>query len=482
MKNVNYYGFFIIYGTLFLLILNKVMAVPITCDEVPATLFYARFSFWEIMMYPDNIPNNHILNTLLTKCCIIFFGKEQWAVRLPNLLSFFIFGFAVFNILRHTLKNDSWYFLPAALLFVNPYLLDFFGLCRGYGLSSALLTLSLSYFISGFRLSNERQIWLALAMSIAASYANFTLLVFWAGATLLTWFYFLQKKGVGFSKLIKPTLLIALISILYLALIAVPIYKIHSTDELKYWSSQGFYQETIGSLIYYWRYDSRLLSTINTGIWASVVFIILSINSFTIIYNLRRAKFKLSALRNPVFVTTAMLFLTVGVNFIQTTLLKTPNLNGRTALFFYPLFSAALISCLSLIPPPPTKVAKLLPVILGIVCAVNLASRTRLKSVKEWAYDQNNLEVINFLKDQSTGKPVSLKTSWFFNPSFEFYVSTGKAPWIKLYPYDQTIDITTDAAYYYIFAEDYKLLEPRFEIAYKFSDERWLLKQKSHIQ
>ncbi|MDD4109159.1 MAG: hypothetical protein PHH93_10625 [Prolixibacteraceae bacterium] len=478
MRIFNKYGFITVYGVLFILVLYKVLNVPVTHDEVPTALFYSRFSFWEIMMYPDNIPNNHILNSLLTKICITLFGTEQWSIRLPNLLGFVIYGLAVFRILNHSLKLNPVFFLPAAILFVNPYLLDFFGLCRGYGLSVAIMTLSLSYLLSGYLFSNRTHIWVSLIIAIIASYANFTLLLYWAANIILVVFYFLKVSGFKFSKFIIPLMVILTISIAYIALIITPLQKMHSTDEFQYWTSQGFYKETFISLVHNWKYDSPTLQKINSTAIVVFVSLIIVVNCLCSVCIIIRKKFNLKQINHPVIISVAILLITVLANIIQTYCLGTPNLNGRTALFFYPLFSANLAGFISLIPEKTRFINRAAALTLTVLCIVNLADRFSLKSVKEWYYDQNNLEVAEFLKTKYDANPVSLKTSWFFNPSLFFYSETGKIPWIKLYPYDSNIDITTNAEYYYVFADDYKILEPRFEVVHKFSPDRWLLQQK----
>lgn len=475
MKNFNYYGYFTFFGILFLIVMYKVFNVPITHDEVPTTIFYSRFSYWEIMMFPDNIPNNHILNTLLTKLCIQLFGKEQWAVRLPNLLSFILFGIGAFRIIKQNIKSNSVYFMAAAVLFVNPYLLDFFGLSRGYGLSSALLTLSLSFLISGYKFDKNRDVWFSLIIAILASYANFTLLVFWVASTILVLFYFLNQSQWKFQQLLKPVLLIGLVSLAYLALIFIPIQKMQSTNEFQYWSSNGFYKETALSLIHNWRYESSILERINSSVISVFIGSILLTN-LGYLYLLKKSRSKIFS--SPVFIATVSLILTCIISISQSLILKTPNLNGRTAMFIYPLFSASLVAAIGLIPEKNIFFNRILPISLLLICMLNLTNRVTLKSVKEWSYDQSNLEVINYLKDISGDKPVSLKTSWFFNPSLTFYSETGKIPWIELHPYDKNIDINTSADYYYVFSEEFKLLEPKFEVVYKFSDDRWLVKVK----
>jgi hypothetical protein len=432
-------------------------------------------------MFPDNIPNNHILNTLLSKCSMMIFGKEQWALRLPSLLSFFLFGFGVFRILKLVIKPVSYFFLPAAILFINPYWLDFFGLSRGYAISTTMVTLTIGFLIEGFMTKRPVLIWLSLITSILASYANFSALVFWVATSGMVWLYFIIENNKDFKKLIKPTIIIFLVSIAYLALIITPILKMQSTDEFQYWSSRGFYEESIKSLLIDWWYDSKVLSTVSLDFWAGGLILIVLANIIYFLRKLQKSKFSVQCFYHPIFITTAILLLPAFISIVQSTVLKTPNLNGRTAIFFFPLISAVFATMIGQLPEFNKQwINKSLAIFIGIVFVMNLTSRVSLKHVKEWYYDQNTLEVINYIKEKSftEGKHVSLKTSWFFHPSFYFYAKGNIAPWLDLHDYDKNMDVNTRAEYYYIFAEDYKQLEPRFEVVYKFSPDRWLLKQR----
>jgi hypothetical protein len=395
-------------------------------------------------MYPDNIPNNHILNTLLTKCSILLFGKEQWVVRLPSLLSFFVFGFGVFQIVKLLLKSHSYFFLPATLLFVNPYLLDFFGLCRGYAISITMVILTIAFLINGYLNTKSKYIWFALISSILASYANFSALTFWAATTIIIWFFFLIKDNRNLKQLVKTTAILLLLSLAYLALITVPIQKMQSTNEFQYWTSHGFYNETVRSLLVDWIYNSPVLSRININFFAGLIAVALITNGLFFFRILRKEVFSLQTYNSPIFVTTVLLLLPIIINITQNKILGTPNLNGRTALFFFPLLSSVFIVTLSLIPEFKKKWAhKFLAIFFGVVLLSNVTHRISLRSVKEWDYDQNTLEVVHYLRDKYNGKPISLKTSWFFHPSFTFYTETGKVDWIDLQAYDYNMDINT---------------------------------------
>ena len=117
VKRINIFFFFLLIELLFLLIIYKVFHVPITHDETATTELTHDYNYWQIMMNPNNNPNNHILNALFTKFFIWALGAKQWVVRLPNLHSFLVYAFAVFKINKTVLKTSSIFFIPATILF-----------------------------------------------------------------------------------------------------------------------------------------------------------------------------------------------------------------------------------------------------------------------------------------------------------------------------------------------------------------------------
>ena len=186
MLKINKYGFFAIYSVCFFIILYKALTVPITHDETATTVHYINYSYWEIMMYPDSWPNNHILNTLGVKYLSECFGKEQWVVRLPSLFAFLVYAYSVYLLLKLIVKPDGKLFLFLALIFlINFYLLDFFSLSRGYALSCSFVTLSAVFILKSFLEKNDSYQWLGFIFAIISSYANFTSLVYLMCACLL---------------------------------------------------------------------------------------------------------------------------------------------------------------------------------------------------------------------------------------------------------------------------------------------------------
>ena len=477
MKRINQYGFIAIMVTFFTILICKALTLPVVNDETPTAVSYIHYHVWQIMMYTDNWPNNHILNTLFVKFFVFIFGNSQLVIRLPNLLSFILYGIAIFRINKTILKIDSVFFLPAALLFVsNPYMLDFFGLCRGYGIASAMATLSVSYLISGFERSKDKYIWIAYSLSVLASYANFTLLVFWSGTSVMVLFYFV-KSGVQFKKVIRPVMIMFSVTVLYLALIANPMIKMHSTNEFQYWSSKGFYWDTIYPLIEYSRSGSHQILNPSSHLIAAFIFIAILVNCIFLFIRFKKNNYDFSDLKQPVFVATVLLLTTAGVNIFQCHVLKTPNLHGRTALFFYPLYLIVFVAFLGLWPAAKARSMHIFfACCFAFICIFHMADSFRFNWVRDWWHDSDTLKVMEYLKAENADKPVSLKTTWFCYNSFYYYTKTGKAPWLDLKDYDKSIELNTNADYYYVFSDDEKTLESKFEPVKIYGD-RVLLKR-----
>lgn len=477
LKSINKYGLWGLWAIAFGLILYKAITIPITHDETATTVHYAKYSTWEMMMYPDNWPNNHILNTYLSKRFMVNLGKHPWAVRLPNVLSFLLLVWGANRLIRVHLPKESWLVLPAGLLFIaNPYLLDFFGLCRGYGMAAGFATLSISFLISGYLQTKKRHIWTAVVLAMLAAYANFTLLVFWGATLLLAAFYFIQAAQYKFKDYINPNISLVLLSLAFLALIIIPIHKMQSTNQFEYWTSKGFYKETILSLVSCWQYSSTLF-----GKWSrhplavGAILIVL----FNLAYGIwRQRQYRVPLNQQPAFLAALILTTTALVSILQSMLLQTPNLSGRTALFFYPLFSATLVGTLGIVAQTQnTRYIRTTAVVLGLIAIFHLADRYNPKATKEWWYDENTYQVLHYIEQQYDDQPIRLKTNWLFHPSFHFYAATGKTPFLDLQPYDKNIDATTDATYYYILASDYEQLEAQFQPVLQFED-CWLLERR----
>lgn len=125
-------------------VLIRGFSLGITHDEA---LTYKIIQGDEVL---KGTANHHWLNTQLSSWSTTLFGMKEFALRLPSILSFGIFWFFLFRIAKTFLKSSVTQIALLLLLCGNPFILDFFSLCRGYGLSIAFVTASI-YFL--FRIS-----------------------------------------------------------------------------------------------------------------------------------------------------------------------------------------------------------------------------------------------------------------------------------------------------------------------------------------
>lgn len=151
--------------------------------------------------------NNHILNTKLMKVSSSIFGNNELALRLPNVLSFILYLFSGFFILK-TIKTKLVFYLGFALLYLNPFLIDYFSLARGYGLSIAFLSLSLAFLLEQISLKSNGteyayKVLLSMAAASLALWSNFTLLNFFLGVLIVQLFIIVKNKNILVSKLSK---------------------------------------------------------------------------------------------------------------------------------------------------------------------------------------------------------------------------------------------------------------------------------------
>ncbi|WP_343607016.1 hypothetical protein [Fluviicola sp.] len=132
--------------------------------------------------------NHHWLNTHLSAFLTHLFGAKEWVLRLPNMLSFLVFWFYLHQIAKTFLSAS---FTQITLLFLlcgNPFLLDFFSLCRGYGISLACITASLFYLFKVFETRQKNNCIhhiLATVFSILALSANLNTLNYFLVAQAL---------------------------------------------------------------------------------------------------------------------------------------------------------------------------------------------------------------------------------------------------------------------------------------------------------
>jgi len=144
-----FYKILILGLSLFFIVFEVIKAAraAITIDEVATYLGYISSNVLGVFNFGAS-ANNHFLNTLLAKFFTVLGGNHEWVLRIPNLLGYAIYLLFSFLLLDRFIKNKYIVVCGYFLLNANPYVLDFFALCRGYGLSIGFLMPALFFFVS----------------------------------------------------------------------------------------------------------------------------------------------------------------------------------------------------------------------------------------------------------------------------------------------------------------------------------------------
>jgi hypothetical protein len=221
---------------------------------------------WPYQGYID--ANNHFLNSLIGGVFIRLFNSDAiWIVRLGNVLSFPIFFWSLVEMSRffHRWLN-SFYLLIA--LTCSAFVLEFFGLARGYGLSMAFMVLAILQMMLLFKFRKSWRVWGAIMAWLLTVFANLTLLPLALFSMVYIAFFVWKKLNKG---------LLVLVALAVLALLYLVRYALHLADlgKLYYGGQEGFFNVTVDSFLKpLWFSESiwivPILVTVSVGLFFSL--------------------------------------------------------------------------------------------------------------------------------------------------------------------------------------------------------------------
>jgi hypothetical protein len=321
----------------------KAATASFTHDESYTYTRYVNKSFGDIINYnsSDVIPNNHILNTLLMKIFQYVLGSSELALRLPNVLAYVAFLF--FSILWLRQFNKPWLMVTGVLaLHANPFLLDFFALARGYGLSVSFLFMSIYFFYRYVQSSTGKDLTLSFTLAALAVWSSFILLnYYFALLFVFNVFQFLKFAKAEGSVSAKVERLIsanAIPVLVTLVLANVIFQSLLTISGDLFGPSNGFWSNTVRTLAY---------CSTNTRMGMQVDYIcyfiagVLVLSAVSCIYHFYKNGFNIT--QSPDLLSLLIVFVSACMTILQHVLLQVPYLENRTGLFFILLFNISFI-------------------------------------------------------------------------------------------------------------------------------------------
>jgi hypothetical protein len=399
--------------------------------------------------YPN--ANNHLLNTLSMRFLSLFLPlKDHW-LRLPNVLAYLLYLVFSWKILSG-FSNTYWRIGAWVLLNSVPYMLEFFSLARGYGLSLGFMMASL-YFLKEFleQKKHWKLVW-CLAMGALAVLSNIVLLNYYLALCAVLFLNAILARQSKWHNVRSLEIFFA-ISLPLLAYTIYVAFRMRAAEELFFGTKFGFWDGTIRSII------TRVLykETIEEGqkyyiyglpytLGSVFIILVLAASLFLAIKKWRPKPLSVSFF-HAVFI---IMLLCAASVILQFYVLATPMVLDRTALFFIPLFLLLLIGLFQIL--WTYSAARILFGIIILFSLVNFSLHANLSYCLEWKYDASTETMMKDLREYDKTKKHSetrrLYTHWTYHPSAAFYQATDDYTFLR--PINRYYRVEMTFNYFYI--------------------------------
>ncbi len=477
--------FFISLGAAFgLYVLLRAWLLPMTVDESATVINHVpRLVVDTLFFQTEANPNNHILNTIAIKTFAGLFGWHPVVVRLPVLIGAGLYLWASSNLSKK-ISEQSWVRLFAFALFLgNPYLLEFFGLARGYGLAAGLMLMAVWQAWRFLEETQKKQLRSAFIFAGLAAYANFTLLLFFApfAVLLLLISWQLNPSFSIFWQKTRPALITLAV---FAALWYEPLRKLSKDPEIEKWTALdalfGSMEQSVKSATFGHAYLGN--DTVRILTWLAVVF------CFGVwlaaIWRWWRQGRRFAA--DPRLFLLALLPGAMITNVLQVHLTETPYLHPRLALFYWPLFALTLGVAAAWMWQRWQRRTWIFMTPLLLFTALNLARCVNLTKSSEWWFDQATYRVLDFLKKtyetEGRSEPIMLDAHHVMLNSYIFHLERdprGYDKFVKLAPWHGLQPPSRDYEFFYAMnADEAKDIMDAYEVAFQVPQTGFILLRK----
>lgn len=302
------------------------------------TVFYVHDEIvtkWSYIVHWNPFPNqgaidanNHFLLSLLAGFFTRLFNSDSiFVIRLGSVLAFPIYFWSAYRMRPFFKQKWNFYGLLIALT-TSSFLIEFFGLARGYGLALAFLMFAMQQMSVYFSLSSKKALIGALIGWLLAVYASLTLLPIMLFGVLLLGFYTVRNKSYRW---VLP-ILFMLVPIGYFIRYT---FSLKELGKLYYGGTEGFFPATVHSITrFLWNLEGPWLDIILVSFMGFIGFV-----SFKLFW-------KTKNICQPRNLFALFLFAGLGSIFVQHWLLDVNYPEDRTALYLIVFFFGALFFAL----------------------------------------------------------------------------------------------------------------------------------------
>ncbi|HET8773935.1 MAG TPA: glycosyltransferase family 39 protein [Thermoanaerobaculia bacterium] len=398
-------------AALFFVAVHRAATFPFVYDE---SMSYSILT-WNPEWRGD--ANHHPLNTLLMQAAARALGTSELALRTGSLLACVLYLACTLLVLKR-LEHPALQLAGFGLLALNPFVLDFFSLARGYGLALAFEMLSLYFLIRAFEEGGPKYVVLAVAAGAMAVYSNYAFLNFFLPLLAVT--VWLMRRHA------RQAVALYAASGAFLIAIGWTIAGLHAEGRFYFGGRTGFLRDSVVSLV---RASLYRASYAEAAEWIVVAIVVILFNILLL----------LAFRREVTLLTLLIVTLTAAILLpaLEHVLLGFRFPLDRAALAYIPPFALALSFGLqSAVRRARWLLA--LPILIAVALTAHYTATFDPSTNYLWAYDAHDDEAMDLIAQDRErafpGRTVRVGASWMLEPSLNFYRVTRNYAWMPLVP------------------------------------------------
>lgn len=440
----------------------RAVSQSITHDEALTYRDFVAAPFRHLVTHFS--ANNHLVNSLACRLTTSLLGISETTMRLPSLGGGLFYLVAVFLLCRYVFGEGVLFLAAVAVLSLNPFVLDYLSVARGYGLGLGFLLWAMyqlfrfvgdSGWEPGGTLCRKRLVRGAVCLALAV-HSNLTFLLIALSLTI-TFVGMVVRTGRaeltpgGFAHLLRtlrtdflrPFLLV--FGVLAVALVKVRRGAFYVGEESLAESLRGITEASLAHHPVTWPWDTssmmfhRLIGVLST--WGiGLVLLVTAIVWAKTMMRWMHGSGKAAALsrddRFLLFSGGSLLLscaLVVGLHVALG--VKYPH--ERTGIYLVPaFFFAGLAVVQHVFRQTSTRVFLGVPGFLLLWMLIwQFALQFPATYYRQWRYDCTSREVFETVAenhDPSTDAAVRVVCHWLYKPSLDFYRAARQASWLEL--------------------------------------------------
>jgi hypothetical protein len=309
--------------------------------------------------------------------------------------------------------------------------------------------------------NESRPLKLAMLFASLAVYANFTLLIFFApfsaGILLACW-----QMNPTFSTFFSKSKAALKTGGIFVLLWITPLKRLSKHSEIINWAELGSFfdsiQRSVRAAIHsnaYFGNSSDLLLT-----WLVVIGTVCVIT--IALFRWWKNGWRLSD--DPrVFLVLILLGAAIA-NVVQVYLTKTPYLQARLALFYWPLFALSITVAMSWVQEKfGSRKVWIMVAPLLVIYIINMGRTVNLRSTFEWFHDSDTFTILEFIKQthlaENRTEPFVFDTEWFMQNSFLYHLEKkykGYDKYVRQVPYHGRERPKMNSDFFYAISQEEK--------------------------